>query len=189
MSLENQQLETASGSQNADPNACPRCGVHLDEENLVHDGYMGSSHAHGGRGSYGLGRHHYYQKCECGWSERPDKDAEKRRRNRRQNGSGSQTMNGLILPKNAASENDCRTLSCNSRLTLTEKIAEALSSGYGHPDRGSVCGHSLCSSYTYPVVTLACFRQAEALAKTGAFRGLRWSWDIAAKITELSAPL
>jgi hypothetical protein len=160
---------------------CPRCGSHLDEEeNLVHDGYNGSPYAHGGRGSYGLGRHHYYFKCECGWSERPDKDREKRQRGRERNhrhGRGSQTYNGLVLPKNSKDASDYVLLGCGSRRSLAERVAEAIAD-YGSPDRGSICGHSLCASYTYTVVTGNCMARAKALAATGAFRGLRQSWDL-----------
>lgn len=164
---------------------CPKCGTSLDEEeNLVHDGYRGSPYAHGGRGSYGLGRHHYYFFCWCGWSERPDKDREKRERNR-SHGRGSQTMDGLCLPKNSKSEDDYEVLNCSSRQSLAERIADALSSGQ-NPDRGSICGHSLCASYTYTVVTGDCMARAKALAATGAFRGLRYSWDINKKIQAMA---
>jgi hypothetical protein len=39
---------------------CAACGVELDPEtDCRHDGYEGSPHAHGGRGSYGMGSHHF----------------------------------------------------------------------------------------------------------------------------------
>lgn len=39
---------------------CAACGGELDiETDCRHDGYGGSSHAHGGRGSYGMGSHHF----------------------------------------------------------------------------------------------------------------------------------
>ena len=176
--------------QNMKTTTCPKCGTHLDEEeNLSHDGYNGSPHAHGGRGSYGLGRHHYYFVCECGWSERPDKDREKASRQRERNrshGRGAQTMNGLCLPKNALNGDDYEVLSCSSRQTLVERIADALASGWENPDRGSICGHSICASYTYTVVTTDCMARSKALAATGAFAGLRYSWDISKKIAALA---
>lgn len=168
---------------------CPKCGSHLDEEeNLSHDGYNGSPYAHGGRGSYGLGRHHYYFVCECGWSERPDKDREKAQRARERNrrhGRGSATYNGLVLPKNSKTEDDYVVLECSSRQPLAERIAEALAP-YGSADRGRICGHSLCASYTYTVVTADCMARAKALAATGAFKGLRYPWDINKKIAAMA---
>ena len=39
---------------------CNACGCELDPEtDCHHDGYRGSPHAHGGRGSYGMGSHHF----------------------------------------------------------------------------------------------------------------------------------
>jgi len=46
--------------------ACNRCGCELDPEtDCHHDGYKGSQYAHNGRGSYGLGSHHYVFRAYC----------------------------------------------------------------------------------------------------------------------------
>jgi hypothetical protein len=43
---------------------CPTCGRELDAEELRHDGYSGSAHAHDGAGSMGLAAHHHCLVCE-----------------------------------------------------------------------------------------------------------------------------
>ena len=51
---------TARDYEHGDRPTCNACGCELDpESDARHDGYNGSPHAHGGRGSYGLGSHHF----------------------------------------------------------------------------------------------------------------------------------
>lgn len=153
---------------------CPNCGRHLDEENLTHDGYMGSPHAHNGAGSYGLGRHHHYFVCDCGWIERPETTKAKRRAALKQSRRASYAWNGIQLPKSAASMDDCKVLSCDSRMSKVEKLAEVLARKDG--ERGSGVGHSACASYRYVIVTKACFERAEKLVASGQFKGCNYSW-------------
>jgi len=147
---------------------CPKCSAYLDNENLRHDGYLGSPYAHAGAGSYGLARHHYYFVCDCGWVE-PHQKQERRNHN---GGRGTQKYDGLVLPKNATSLLDCVRLSCHSRHTKLEKrivrlLWEKSSKGEAHSDFGHITGHSLCSSYRYVLVTKAFFSAVEVLGKCG----------------------
>lgn len=53
---------------------CNACGCELDPEtDTHHDGYEGSPYAHGGRGSYGMGSHHFMFNSYCeSCSSRPE---------------------------------------------------------------------------------------------------------------------
>lgn len=102
---------------------CPKCRNTLfEDENLSHDGYMGSPYAHSGRGSYGLGRHHYYFACDCGWIERHDISASKRREAQNNGRRASYTWNGVVLPRSAKDMSECTVLKCSSRQTKAERL-------------------------------------------------------------------
>lgn len=151
---------------------CPECKRTLfEDEDLTHDGYMGSPYAHNGRGSYGLARHHYYYVCHCGWSERPDISARKARVARRNSRVASYTWNGVKLPPSATDMSQCTVLNCRSRQSKAEELALVLARQAG--DIGFGTGHSLCASYTYSIVRRDLMRRAEQMVASGAFRGLR----------------
>jgi len=131
---------------------CPNCKTLLDEENLIHDGYRGSSSAHNGAGSYGVGRHHYYHVCECGWSSRPDLDAEKAQRARPQRtaGAGGQKYDGYKYGAKANPADPHTVFTCPSRLTKKEK--KVIDSAKKASVLGHCYGHSLLSSCRYALV-------------------------------------
>lgn len=59
-------MTTARDYELGERPSCQACGCELDIENdCHHDGYNGSPYAHGGRGSYGIGSHHFVFSTYC----------------------------------------------------------------------------------------------------------------------------
>jgi hypothetical protein len=59
-------MTTARDFELGERPTCAACGRELDvETDCHHDGYEGSPHAHGGRGSYGMGSHHFVFSDYC----------------------------------------------------------------------------------------------------------------------------
>ncbi len=157
---------------------CPECGTTLfEDENLRHDGYMGSAYAHNGRGSYGTARHHFYFICPCGWSERPSKKCRKRKTTTNFN------FNGVKLPLGIANMSECVVLSCRSRQTQVEKLAEILAEVDNEIGVGT--RHSLLSSYTHIIVPKTTLQRAQKMIETRAFRGCKYSWEFKAIIDKI----